>query len=209
MNPMIRVKNAWRGAVQRWGFPSMKRRLWNQEFATGRWDAIERTPGDMVYPFVEKYCRGGSLLDLGCGSGNTGCELAANSYEEYTGVDISDVAIEKARLKSQECQRGQKNHYIQADISSYVPAKTYDAILFRESIYYLPRTQINATLERYSRCLTGNGVIIIRWHARNVAEGQLKLIGGHLKTIEYYSPDPAGPVVVIFRPQFNGPATVV
>jgi SAM-dependent methyltransferase len=58
----------------------MKRRLWNREFANGRWNFIENTSGDLIYGYIEKYCRGGSILDLGCGSGNTDCELDGDRY---------------------------------------------------------------------------------------------------------------------------------
>ena len=104
-----RVKNGLRGIAQRWGTPHVKRALWNREFKGGRWNSIEHTPGDVVYGYIEKYCRHGSILDLGCGSGNTGCELNSEKYEDYTGVDISDVAVEKAIERSRMLQRGGRN----------------------------------------------------------------------------------------------------
>ena len=199
MNIFKRIKSAFRGVKQRWGSSRIKQRIWNQEFASGRWDSIERTPGDLVYSYVEKYCRGGSILDLGCGSGNTGCELNVNSYEKYTGIDISDIALEKARLRSESCQRSGKNRYAQADIAAYVPDMKYDVILFRESIYYIPRRQIRGTLERYSRFLNENGVLIIRWHDEMVAQELLKLIGSSFQIVERHFSADAGPVVLVFR----------
>src|ERR1700761_5925657 len=100
MNPITKVRNKIRnfvrGRVQKWGSAQQKQKLWDEEFANGRWDFIENTSGDVIYQYLEKYCRKGSLLDLGCGSGNTGCELSADAYSEYLGVVISEVALEKA-----------------------------------------------------------------------------------------------------------------
>jgi SAM-dependent methyltransferase len=192
------LKDALRGARQRWGSSRMKRRLWNREFANGRWASIESTPGDAVYGFVEKYGHGGDILDLGCGSGNTGCELNPESYAHYTGVDISDVAVEKARQKSQSCQRGQKNRYVQADISAYAPEERYDVILFRESIYYIPRGRIKATLERYSRHLKEDGVFVVRLYGGEIAEDLRKIIEAGFRMVEHSRSDVQGPVVLVF-----------
>src|SRR3989442_5532893 len=137
MNALTRMKNILRGARQRWGTAQMKAGLWNREFANGSWDLIESTSGDPIYGFIEKYSHGGSILDLGCGSGNTGCELNADKYSSYLGVDISDVALERARQRSKASHRDQKNHYYQSEITSYAPSQKYDVILFRESIYYI------------------------------------------------------------------------
>ena len=74
----LKIKNKLRGLTQRWGTSDMIQTLWDKEYASGKWDHCDSTPGDPVYGFVEKYCRNGSILDLGCGAGNTGNELAVN-----------------------------------------------------------------------------------------------------------------------------------
>lgn len=141
----------------------MKRALWNREFAGGRWIGLERTPGDFVYRYVEAHAHGGAVLDVGCGSGNTGLELDASTYGTYVGVDISDVALHMARTRSEASGRGAMNSYVRADILDYVPDRAYDVILFRDSIYYVrPYAQVAGTLARYARHLTRQGVVIVR-----------------------------------------------
>jgi SAM-dependent methyltransferase len=196
-----KLRNVLRGLRQVWGSPRGKQKLWNNEFSEGRWDFIENTANDIVYRFVERHSRRGSILDLGCGSGNTGCELDANSYREYIGVDISDVALEKAKLRSEKCGRSRPNRYVQSDIATYIPDGEYDVILFRESIYYMPRRQIRAALDRYSRCLKEGGVIIVRCHDRRVAQELLKVIRSGFEIVENYWSNASGPVVVILRPE--------
>src|SRR6185436_19758258 len=92
----VKFKNLLRGLKQVWGTARMKQELWDREYAAGKWNHCENTAGDRIYAFVEKYCRNGSILDMGCGSGNTSNELDANRYGDYTGVDVSDVAVQKA-----------------------------------------------------------------------------------------------------------------
>ena len=142
----------WR--LQAYGTPSIKKFLWNVQFSGGKWNCLNTTLGDCVYAYVEKYARDGSILDLGCGSGNTGNELEAKAYRHYTGVDISDVAIETAKRRSEDNRRADKNVYFQSDILDYAPTQPHDVILFRDSLYYVPAAKIRAILERYSRCLT-------------------------------------------------------
>jgi SAM-dependent methyltransferase len=157
-----RARNVLRGLLQGYASANVKRALWNNEFTSGRWDCLQSTPGDCVYSYTEKYVNNGSILDLGCGSGNTGNELDVTKYQCYTGVDISDAALEKARLRSRDNLRADKNHYFQSDILNYVPSQDYNVILFRDSIYYIPPRQIRGMLDRYAKCLSEGGVFIVR-----------------------------------------------
>lgn len=162
MHPGQRARNILRGLVQRHGTESLKRHIWNREYAEGRWKCLEAMPGNCVYPHLEKHARAGSILDLGCGPGAVGNELNAAAYSSYTGVDISDVAIEKARRRTDLNGRTDKNEYFQSDILSYMPKKQYDVILFGDSLYYLPYLQIPGILARYSKYLKPDGVFIVR-----------------------------------------------
>ena len=190
MNLLAQLKNSLRGATQKWGGPALKRSLWNREFQQGRWDFIEDTKGDVLYPFLEKYCRQGNLLDLGCGTGNTGCELDAVAYNKYVGVDISDVALEKARQRSEGAGRSKKNEYVRADIALYEPKEKFQVVLFRESIYYIPRPRIISVLRRYGNSLEPGGVIIVRTHNESEAqaiESLLEVIPGAIEEKKSFS----------------------
>jgi len=145
-----KVRNFSRALLQVYAPRTIKRYLWNSEFSQGRWDCLASTTGDCVYPIVEKYAVHGTILDLGCGSGSTGNELDATAYREYVGVDISDVAIEKAREKTEQNRRAEKNRYLQSDIVDYVPTGQCDVILFRDSIYYVEVGRIKPMLDRYA-----------------------------------------------------------
>jgi SAM-dependent methyltransferase len=151
---------------------------------------------------VEKYAAQGRILDLGCGSGDTAVELALDSYRDYTGVDISDVAIAKAVLRSQEAGRAQKNHFDQSDFSNYTLAGQYNVILFRDSIYYVPLRKIKTMLEGYSAHLTANGVFIVRSFGRgNDNDRQIvKIFEDNFKVVDQYLHRDHQALIVIFRP---------
>jgi SAM-dependent methyltransferase len=199
MKLSVKIKNVLRGLKQSWGTSRIKRNLWNKEFAEGRWDFIENTAEDIIYSFIEKYSRNGSILDLGCGSGNTGCELNSDKYGDYTGVDISDVAIEKAVRRSVVNGRDKKNHYHQSDITAYTPLQKFNVILFRESIYYIPRVKIKSVLDHYSKFLKTDGVFIVRWHDQRQGGTILNLLGDAYELVERYSPTDTGPMVMVFQ----------
>jgi len=194
-----KFRNVLRGMLQKAGSARVKKNLWDKEFANGRWDYLDNTPEDCVYGFIEKYGRGGSILDLGCGSGNSGNELAANAYQEYTGVDVSEVAVEKARARSQGNGRMQKNRYFQSDIVAYAPTQSYDVILFRESIFYVPRVKIKEMLDEYAKHLKPGGVFIVRMCDRQKYHAIVQLIKDHYQIVEEYLPEKVTTIIQVFR----------
>ena len=195
-----RVRNKVRGVLLARGPKRIKRSLWNAEFAGGRWDNLSQTHGDCLYRPLEQYANGGSVLDLGCGSGNTGTELSANAYRDYTGVDISDVAIETAKKRARENGRLVKNRYIQWDISSYEPSQPFDVILFRDSIYYVAGPKLKGMLDRYSKCLKPGGVFIVRlWSGRGSYKAIVDFIEGNFDVVGKTVSGPSETVVLVFR----------
>jgi SAM-dependent methyltransferase len=196
-----KLRNLSRALLQRYGTKTIKTYLWNSEFSRGRWACLDSTPGDCIYSVLEKYAGNGSILDLGCGSGSTGNELAP-TYAHYTGVDISDVALETARKRSADNRRGEKNRYVHSDIVDYVPAQSFDVILFRDSIYYVERGRIKSMLDRYARYLNPDGVFIVR--LAGVLEQSrrlLDIIEGSFEVVQCQLFDEPAAVVVVFRPR--------
>lgn len=175
--PLRRTRKAVNARIlKKWGSSARKKAIWDEEFSSGQWDYLECTADDPIYHWLEKYSNNGSILDLGCGSSNTGNELDVSKYCSYTGVDISEKAIQRAVVRSMNNDRRDKNEYFCEDMSSYIPRMCYDVILFRESLFYIPRSQIKGVLGRYADYLKETGVFIVRMCDRNKYDSIVRLI---------------------------------
>ena len=197
-----RVRDRLRDLLQTHGTSATKQKLWDGEFTNGRWDVLDRTTDDCVYSRIERAANGGSILDLGCGSGSTANELDESSFGEYVGVDISEVAIAKAQRRTEANGRAHKCRFLQGDVTAFEPTKEFDVILFRDSIYYIKRPRIVATLMRYSEWLREGGVFIVRiWDGRGKLKEFAEVIKRNFDIVEEYQHRESGAVVLVFKCQ--------
>jgi len=151
--------------------PLFRRLIWDHEYKRGSWDHIDHPPDDACTRFIRGHLGGGSLLDLGCGTGRT--VEALGRFSRYTGVDVSRVAIDRGR----ELYRGRDNVVLVADdIATYEDDHRYDVILWSEVIYYFEQEKILPILKRYQGLLTGNGVQIVQVYSKQQKEEVVKLI---------------------------------
>ena len=136
-----------RGFLLSYGPEAVKRRIWEQQYSGPKWEFRDHTSDDRLYAHLEQHARKGSILDLGCGSGNTAAEVADSAYASYVGVDISEVALKKAMRRSRECGRENKNRFVRADFLAWKPTpdEQFDVILFRESDVFRPRAKGEST----------------------------------------------------------------
>jgi SAM-dependent methyltransferase len=195
-----------RGFLLSYGPEAIKKRVWDTEYCSTKWDFADNTVGDCVYPLLEKYAQRGSILDLGCGSGNTATELSSDAYTHYVGVDISAEALAKAAKRTEASGRANKNQFACADFLSFEPAETFDVILFRESMYHIPIGKIRSILDKYCSYLTSNGVFIVRmflleneklkWRPAKMIE----IIEAGFDVVEKYRQPQSGAAVIVFRP---------
>jgi SAM-dependent methyltransferase len=199
-----------RGLVKRYGPSSIKRRLWDQEFNGEHWDFIDDTKGDCIYPYLQKYAKGGNILDLGCGPGNTANELDSPSYSSYVGVDISEAALIKALNRTVDNGRKEKNLFLREDFVNYTPTQKFDLILFRESLYHVPLRKLKEMLARYSNFLKPGGVFVVRiktgrdGRTTHRPKATIEIIENNFNVLEmrqHSVPDELiGPTVIVFRP---------
>jgi 2-polyprenyl-3-methyl-5-hydroxy-6-metoxy-1,4-benzoquinol methylase len=199
--PVGLVKSAAVALLKRWGPASLRVRLWDTEFRRGHWDGIESTADDYLYQHLGRYLRGGSLLDMGCGTGNTATELDPGSYSRYVGTDLSGIAIERARTRSAEHGRSSKNTYHVGDLQSYEPSGRFEVILFRESLYYVPTLKVRSMLDRLADSLSDDGVFVVRmWHRGRHAD-LVKTITQSYEVLECAPHGSSDAIVLVFRPR--------
>lgn len=79
----------------------MAYRSWNEDYASGEplpWDTGE--PDPLLVEIVEsRVITPGRTLEVGCGTGTNAIYLAERGFD-VLGIDVSDVAIEKARAQA-------------------------------------------------------------------------------------------------------------
>lgn len=196
-----KIHNVSRKIIQLWAPKSIKGAVWDREFRRGRWDHLDHTEKDIIYSYIEKYCDNGNILDLGCGSGNTSNEINIEGYGRYTGIDISNVAIEKAISRSKQNNRSHKNEFCVADISAYIPIETYDLILFRECLFYFPKSKIKSILDKYKKNLSSKGVFVVRFAAIEKYAYIQTIIENSYEIIEkcLHEHDDGKTIVMVFR----------
>ena len=203
-----RILGLTQSALKSYGPSGLKRIFWDKEYSGDKWNFADHTVGDCVYSHLEKHAANGSILDLGCGSGNTPNELDANAYQSYLGVDISQTCLKKASKRSQENGRVDKNKFVSADFVKYTPAQQFDVILFRESMYHVPMGQIKSLLDRYSEYLKDGGVFIVRiaiadpnGKRKSRPTAMVGIIEREFPVVEKSSYETSGAVVIVFRPR--------
>jgi SAM-dependent methyltransferase len=196
------------GVLKRYGPSSLKKFFWDREFAGGKWDFIDDTSGDPIYAHLEKHVGHGSILDLGCGPGNTANELAC-PFRKYVGVDISEVALEKARKRTEETGRTGRNVFVCSDFMSFDPNEQFDVILFRESMYHVPLGKVKTVLDRYARFLADEGVFIVRIYIHGSKGEKRFRPGAVVRSIEaefeivHKAENDRGLVILVFRPRLS------
>jgi SAM-dependent methyltransferase len=180
--------------------PRLNAALWDVQYQLGLWDYLDagKAAGRELAEVIEKYAPQASILDLGCGT-SANLPIEPGTYRRYHGIDISAKAIKRARML-----RRPHATYETADILTYAPQETYDAILLREVIYYLPLGQVSDFLARLSGFLAPGGVILIQVWTGERSPGLIAAIEGSAlpvmleKTLEL---DPGHPTVYLLAGQ--------
>jgi len=114
---------------------------------------------------VERYIKGGRILDVGCGAGQFLWALDSKRWEK-TGVELSRDTVELVRSRLPSLR------LVMGDIySSELPEAFFDAVTFWHALEHLPDPE--AVLGRAAALLRPNGWLIVS--LPNLASFQAKL----------------------------------
>lgn len=115
--------------------------------------------------------QGQTLVDLACGRGGYGHEVAERAAAHLIGVDFSTVAVERARERAAE--RGIDARYVVGDLQSTgLETASADAIMCIDSIQFAPSTV--AALKECLRVLRPGGRLVITcWEGRDRSDEQV------------------------------------
>ncbi len=155
----------------------------------------------------------GSVLDVGCGTGNHAVRLARLGYR-VTGIDVSSGMIEKAK---QKVRRGRISFLVgdMKRIGKALPAgATFDAAICLGNAFQHLTTDsnVNAFLSSLHKRLRKGGLFVFdARNAKAISEDQLnRLLVNHVATegglqllvLAYNTRDVRDPNVIVWRPIF-------
>jgi 2-polyprenyl-3-methyl-5-hydroxy-6-metoxy-1,4-benzoquinol methylase len=132
--------------------------LWEIQYGSGKWDfwGQELARFIIINDFYEKYKKGGSIFDIGCGQGYLIKYLLEKSPDfqiKYTGIDISEKAIE-------QCNQLVPNQDFRAiDYDEQGLEGRYDVVIYNEVLEHF-RWPIQTIKKSIKENLTPNGIVI-------------------------------------------------
>jgi trans-aconitate methyltransferase len=140
----------------------LKQLSWNKQFEANVWCRGPNSPYTTAR--VEELCNGGKLIEFGAGEGNLPHLLKKECFSEYVGIDISSVAIERARRKALDA--GLNNcQFEQGDMAKWKGAQSVSLIMLSECLYYLNSAEVEKFLLNAMASLTPNGSILVVVHS--------------------------------------------
>ncbi len=164
--PFSETLGRWVAAGERWvgrGDVPLAREDWEAQYRGGDWDFLEDA-GELaryalIAAWLHRFCPGGSVLDVGCGEGVLLDHLAPFGRRRYTGIDLSEAAIDKGSGRV-----GDGVELVVADAETYdprsgAPEAGWDAVVLNECLYYFhdPITEAR----KYRDGLAEGGVLVV------------------------------------------------
>lgn len=159
----------------------MNRHEWNEKYAAR--DLVWGTePNRFVEAELRDLAPRGRALDVACGEGRNAIWLAKLGWT-VTGVDYSEVAIERARRLAAE--QSVAVEWVCSDLTNWnFPTGAFELVLI--AYLQIPPAEFRGVLERATRAMKPGGTLFLIGHARiNVAEG----VGGPRQAEVCWEPD--------------------
>ena len=153
---------------------------WNERYATAEY-VWKADPNVFLVQEVEGLSPG-RALDLACGEGRNAVWLAEQGWT-VTGVDFSDVGLDKGRRMAAE--RGVEVDWVCADATAWTaPEPTYDLVV----VFYLqlPADDRGRALAAAGHALAPGGTLLVVAHDRRNLTGG---VGGPQDPSVLYGPD--------------------
>jgi SAM-dependent methyltransferase len=151
--------------VTRFGPSRLRSLAFDAKYRRGDWNFTGES-SDELPSTVLRRARGGDLLILGCGSACILASFKPGAFSSVLGVDLSEEAIRLARRFA----NGNISFSV-GDMTMFQCPKSYDVILFSESLNYVPSSRQLGLLKRLSDHLKPGGAFIVtlaqarRYHA--------------------------------------------
>ncbi|MCE7063420.1 bifunctional 2-polyprenyl-6-hydroxyphenol methylase/3-demethylubiquinol 3-O-methyltransferase UbiG [Dyadobacter sp. CY343] len=107
-----------------------------------------------------------AILDAACGTGGLLSYLRKNGFQNLSGFDYSQHAIDFANERDLNVTFGDLKN-----MESYSPGQMFDVICCNDALYFLSDHEIINALQNFKNRLNPNGLIIINIHAFEAFSG--------------------------------------
>jgi demethylmenaquinone methyltransferase/2-methoxy-6-polyprenyl-1,4-benzoquinol methylase len=102
----------------------------------------------------------GDVLELASGTGNW-TELVARTATSVTAVDASPAMIAVNRERLGRAGLGDRLRYVEADLFSWRPDRTYDAVVIGFFLSHVPDDRLDPILSAVAAALKSNGRVFV------------------------------------------------
>ena len=153
----------------RFGNTQMRSLSFDGKFDRGLWVFSDENADFLE--LVERFSAGGHILALGCGTASVAGKLRSGSFQSFLGVDLSTEAIRMASQRESE-----KVRFEVGDMLQHRCERTYDVILFSNSLNYVNWWCRQRFLRRLAKNLTSGGRIIVTLAQPKRYSGLLNMI---------------------------------
>lgn len=107
-----------------------------------------------------------AILDAACGTGGLLSFFQTNGYQNITGFDYSEFAIEFSKERNLDVSFGDLKN-----VSAFKTGATFDVICCNDALYFLNDEEITDALKSFKNRLKANGLILINIHANEAFSG--------------------------------------
>ncbi len=108
------------------------------------------------YNYLQNNCKDKSVLDYGCGIGNTAIKVSKYNPKKITGIDISKISIEKAIKEAKDLNLNVEYKVDNCEESS-LESESYDIVYGAGILHHL---KLEKCVEEIHRVLKHNGKMI-------------------------------------------------
>ena len=188
--------------VTRFGPERLRGFAFDEKYGQGGWNFPAAGENELA-AVVDRYLGAGDLLIMGCGGASILEGLDTKGLNSVLGIDISGEAIRLAdRFGSDRVS------FRQTDMVKFMCPRSYDVILFSESLYYVPTAHRDPLLQRLAGHLKPGGVIIATFSQAKRYRKIIRNIRRQFATIEARTFSASTRYLLVFRaPPPNPPST--
>lgn len=105
----------------------------------------------------------GTALDAGCGAGAEAIWLASRGWQ-VTAADIANEALARAAERAAASRAGDQVRWVQADLTAWEPARTYDLVTTHYAHPAMPQLEF---YDRIASWVSPGGTLLIVGHLRH------------------------------------------